>query len=59
MKVTGYTDDNGTPRKRIEYDLKKAWDMIRLEAILEDPSAGVIKESFDDEKAVITVDFDW
>jgi hypothetical protein len=39
--------------------LRSTWDIIELEEILEDPSAGVIKESYDDEKAVITVRANW
>ena len=55
MKITGYKDDDGTPRKRIEYYTKSTSDMTRLEEILDDLSAGAIKESYDDKKAVITV----
>jgi hypothetical protein len=35
------------------------WDMRELNEYLEDPSAGVIKESHDNEKAVITVRAKW
>jgi hypothetical protein len=52
---TGYVDDNGKFRYRIEYNMESDWDTTRLEEILEDPAADAIKESYDDERAVITV----
>jgi hypothetical protein len=58
-RTTGYVDEDGIPRQRIEYNLKSTWDMMRLENILEDPSADAVKESYDDEKAVITVRSNW
>ena len=58
-RTTGYVDNDGEPRERIEFNLKSAWDMIRLKEILKDPAAGAIKESFGDKKAVITVRSDW
>jgi hypothetical protein len=58
-KRTGYVDENGDFRYRIEYKMKSDWDLRELNGYLEDPSAGVIKERFDDEKAVITVRSKW
>jgi hypothetical protein len=58
-RTTGYVDDNGEFRLRKVYKMKSGWDMDQLEEILEDPSAGAIKESYDDEKAVITVRSKW
>ena len=58
-KTTGYVDENGTLRYRIEYDMKRPWDIAQLIEILEDPSAGAIKQSYDDERAVVTVMLEW
>jgi hypothetical protein len=58
-RTTGYVDDNGEFRQRIEFNMKSPWDMRELNEYLEVPSAGVIKESYDDKKAVITVRSKW
>ena len=58
-RTTGYVDDDGEFRQRIEFKMKSPWDMRELNEYLEDPSAGAIKESYDDEKAVITVRAKW
>jgi hypothetical protein len=58
-KRTGYVDENGEFRYRIEYKMKSDWDLRELDKYLGDPSAGVIKESYDDKKAVITVRAKW
>jgi hypothetical protein len=58
-RITGYVDGDGEFRQRIEFKMKNDWDLRELNGYLEDPSAGVIKERFDDEKAVITVRAKW